>query len=134
MSPHRPTDQTEITPEVPTPGHLKKLRTLIPLAESILAHARAVEVLYPDGERNDGGVGKVSIGDMKACASQRRALDKKLGALGVPLRGLPLGEFPDGTEEAARASGEFFVAIESACSALEGVNAAEIATIPRSQE
>ncbi len=126
---HRPSDQMEITPEIPSPGRLKKLRTLIPMAEAILAHARAVDVQYPDGE--DGGVGKVSLGDMKACAGRRRALDRRLDALGLPLRGIPLGDFPTGTNEAARASSEFYVAIESACSALASVKAAELATIPR---
>lgn len=133
MTAHRPTDQTEIIPEVPSPGHLRKLRTLIPMADAILAHARAVDVQYPDGE-DGGGPGKVSLGDMKACASRRRALDRRLDALGLPLRGIPIGDFPTGTEEAARASGEFFVAIESACSALAGVKAAELATIPRRSE
>ncbi len=127
MTAHRPTDQGELVPEIPSPGRLKKLRTLIPMADAILAHARAVEVAYPEPE----GPGKVSHSDMKACASRRRALDRRLDALGLPLRGIPMGDFPTGTEEAARASGEFYVAIESAMSALASVKAAELATIPR---
>lgn len=127
---HRTTLQEEI-PEAPSPGRLRKLRTLIPMAEAIHAHARAVDIAYPSGEKDDpdSGSGKVSLGDMKACASRRRALDRRLDALGVPIREYGLAYFPERTQDAARASSEFWVALESAGSALRYVRAAELATV-----
>lgn len=136
MTDHRPTDQGELVPEIPSPGRLVKLRALIPMADAIIDHARAVEITQ-DAARPDrhlAPIGSIRFADIKACAGRRRALDRRLDALGLPLRGIALANFPEGTELAARTSGEFYVAIESACSALESVKAAELATIPRRPE
>lgn len=118
---HRTADQTEIA-EIPSPGQLRKLRTLIPMADAIIELARTADVM------KDGSIGAWEVRPM---AERRRALDRRLGAIGVRLQAVPLAEFPDRTKEAAQASSGFFAALESAVSALRAVNAAELALIPR---
>lgn len=121
-------DQTEF-PEVPPVGRLNKLRArLLPLADGIIALAKGVEVHpHPD----DPELGIITPAASKVAAQRRRELDKRLGALGVPQRSARLEDLPEGTREAAAASGEFFVALESAMSAILGVSDAEEAAIPR---
>ena len=120
----------EITPEIPSPSRLKKLRTLVPMANAIIVDARTVFIVREDPSDD----GTVDLPDVKKCAGRRRAIDRRMDALGVPIQPIRLPDFPERTEGAARASGEYFVALESAVSALRAVNAAELATIPRRSE
>ena len=123
---HRTTDQIEIAGEVPSPARLRKLRTLIPMANAIIVDARTVWIIREDPSDD----GTIDLRCVKMCAGRRRAIDKRMDALGVPIQPIRITDFPERTEGAARASGEFFVALESAVSALRAVNAAELATIP----
>ena len=74
--------------------------------------------------------GKVSMEDMKGAARKRRELDRKLDSLGIiPKRVFKAEDFPTGTDEAARASGEVWTMLESAMSLMAAVNGAEMAVI-----
>ncbi len=115
-------DQLEI-PQVPDIGRLAKLRAGINPAGAILIAARKADIMKD---------GKIGLWEVRPMAAKRRAIDKRIDALGMPrveLRGE--ADFPEGTYAAAQANSEFWRALESAVTVLKCVNAAEVAAIPQ---
>lgn len=120
-------EQTTI-PDVPPVGRLKRLRAVLPAAERIIGHAKEIELYL--GPADSGR--SVHPDDIRALGVQRRALRKRLDALGVPLkRARGVEDFPPDTQRAARAHAAVAEALEIAGSAIIAVGAAERAAIPR---
>ncbi len=107
------------TSGVPEIGRLAKLRGCLPLADSIFGQAKGIEITD----------GKVLYAAIATVSATRRALDKRIDALGIPRKAAHASDFPEGCGKAAEASAEFWVALEVAMSAVAAVNEAERAVI-----
>ncbi len=117
--------QTEI-PEVPPVGTLKRLRSVLRLAEGIIIAAKSADVQELDGR------GVVSKEEARAVAIRRRAIDKRIDALGMQRKHVRnAADFPSGTRFAAEAGPEFWNALEAAMTVVAAVHSAEVAAIPR---
>ncbi len=119
-------DQTEI-PEVPPVGRLKLLRAALPPAERIIRFAKSVET----NDLGDNGPGVVAKPDASAVAPMRRATERRMDALGLPIKRVEkAADFPEGTRKVAAASKHFWEALEVGMSAILGVSVAENALLP----
>ncbi len=107
------------TTGVPGIGRLANLRECLKIADSIFSQAKGAEITD----------GKVLYAAISTVSSTRRALDKRIDALGIPRQAAHFEDFPEGCQAAAHASAEFWVALEVAMSAVVYVNAAERAVI-----